>query len=64
MAKVTLKDKKDAELQKDLFTHSEDLRKSRFNVAGNSGLKHGASSLRKEIARIKTELRRREMADK
>mgnify|MGYP003554835631 FL=1 len=59
MAKIDLKEVKDSDLMKDLVTHEETLRKSRFKVAGTVGLKDNAKSLRKKIAQIKTEMARR-----
>lgn len=60
MAKVNLKEKKIEDLNKDLATFKEDLRKIRFNVAGTKGLKNNASVIRKNIARILTELKKRD----
>lgn len=60
MAKVTLKDKKIEDLQKEMKANQEDLRKARFNVAGTKGLKSNAAALRKNIARIMTELKIRD----
>lgn len=59
MSKANLKDKKIEDLNKDLATFQEELRKIRFNVAGTKGLKNNASSIRKDIARILTELKKR-----
>ncbi len=59
MTKANLKDKKPEELKKDLAAFQEDLRKIRFNVAGTKGLKNNAGALRKDVARIMTELRAR-----
>ncbi len=56
MAKIDLKSKKDADLQKEMNEASEELRKSRFNVAGTKGMKVNPKFLRRTIARIKTEL--------
>lgn len=57
------KEKTDAELTKDLAKHREDLRGLRFNVAGSKvrNVKE-AKTLRKEIARVLTELNRRTRA--
>lgn len=60
MSKANLKDKKVEDLNKDLATLKEDLRKIRFNVAGTKGLKNNALSIRKDIARILTELKKRD----
>ncbi len=60
MAKIDLKEVKDSELLKQMAEYEETLRKSRFKVAGTAGLKDNAKALRKKIAQIKTELKRRE----
>ena len=59
MAKIDLKEIKDADLLKDMAMHEETLRKARFKVAGTVGLKDNHKTLRKKIAQIKTELTRR-----
>ncbi len=59
MSKVNLKDKKIEDLKKDLAKFQDDLRKTRFNVAGSKGLKNAASQIRKNIARILTEIKSR-----
>lgn len=59
MSKVNLKDKKSEDLNKNLLKLREDLRKIRFNVASAKGLKNNASLIRKDIARILTELKNR-----
>lgn len=59
MATIDLKNKKEDELVKDMNEAAAELRKARFNVAGTKGLRSKAPMLRKQIARIKTELGRR-----
>lgn len=44
---------------KELTAKKEELRTARFNVAGTRGLKTNASAVRKDIARIMTELSQR-----
>lgn len=57
------KEKTDADLGKELAKNREDLRALRFNVAGSKvrNVKE-TKSLRKEIARILTEMNRRKKA--
>ena len=59
MATIDLQTKKDDELVKDRNEAAAELRKTRFTVAGTKGLRSNAPKLRKVIARIQTELRRR-----
>jgi large subunit ribosomal protein L29 len=55
-----LKKKKDTELTQLLAKKQEDLRELRFNVSGGGTNKTSAfGSLRKDIARIKTEINER-----
>ncbi len=60
---MSLKEKKIEELTKDLGMHREELRGLRFNVAGSKvrNVKQ-SKTLRKEIARILTEINRRAAA--
>jgi ribosomal protein L29 len=57
---MSYKEKTDADLIKELGVHREELRGLRFNVAGSKvrNVKQ-AKGLRKEIARILTEVNRR-----
>lgn len=57
--KSDLSTKTPAELMKELTAKKEELRAARFNVAGTRGLKTNASAVRKDIARIMTELSQR-----
>lgn len=50
---------KDDELVKHMNEAAAELRTTRFTVAGTKGLRSNAPKLRKVIARIQTELRRR-----
>lgn len=59
MSKVNLKEKSVEDLNKDLAELREELRKSRFNIAGATGLRTDRSMTRKKIARIMTELKSR-----
>lgn len=60
---TTLADKKDADLRKELAEKREALRQFRFSASGAKvkDVKEGQNT-RKEIARILTELRRRELS--
>ena len=60
---MTYTEKTDAELAKELAKHRESLRGLRFSVAGSKvrNVKE-AKSLRKEIARVLTEINRRKKA--
>lgn len=56
MANIDLKGKKEEDLKRELVEHREELRKMRFNVAGTKGAQKNHSQIRKDIARIMTEL--------
>lgn len=58
MTKIDLKTLKDPELLKEKEEKLETLRKMRFNVTGKAK-NHGAKELRRDIARINTEIRSR-----
>lgn len=58
--KIDLKTLKDTDLIKEIAQKQESLQKMRFNVAGKAK-NHGAKELRQDVARIKTELRSREV---
>jgi len=63
MTTEEIKKKKDAELIELLTKKQEDLRELRFGVSGGGTNRTSAfSSLRKDIARIKTEINARERA--
>lgn len=64
MAKATIHDKKIEDLKKELAQAREVVRKFRFGIAGagTKNVKESAGA-RKSIARILTELRRRELAE-
>lgn len=59
MSDINFKTLKDEDLTKELSERREELRKMRFNVAGTKGLKANPGKLRKDIARIMTELKAR-----
>jgi len=59
MAKNDLKTVKIEDLQKNIAKNREELRKARFNVAGAGGIKTNAKALRKEVARMMTEINSR-----
>ena len=63
MPKIKRKENTDKELKKELLEKKETLRNFRFGSAGShtKNVRHGRT-LRKEIARILTELRARESA--
>lgn len=57
---MSLKEKKIEELMKDLATRREELRGIRFNIAGSKARNVKQSkALRREVARILTEINRR-----
>jgi len=62
MKTAELKKKKIAELVKLVREKHEELREFRFGVGGSTNTTSKAASLRKDIARIKTELTARSQA--
>jgi ribosomal protein L29 len=58
MTKIDLKKLTEAELLKERAEKSESLQKMRLNVSGKAK-NHGMKSLRRDVARINTELRTR-----
>lgn len=59
MSKTNFKSANISDLMKDLESKRAELRKIRFHVAGTAGLKNNHKQLRRDIARIMTELRGR-----
>ena len=55
MTKIDFKKLTDAELVKEKSDKAEELRKMRFNVSGKAK-NHGMKDIRRDIARIATEL--------
>ena len=55
--------KSDRDLVKDLVKLEDDALKMRFDMSGTGGnKKSNAKAMRKQVARIKTEIRKRELA--